>query len=212
MRYIHKGHEPASLRDHRRAGGDYSTYTATDDLRAALLLEQGSLCCYCMQSIGLRRMKIEHWASQSEHPEKQLDYHNLFGACLGEEGQPPERQHCDTHKGKLDITVHPADSKRRCDHVVRYRFNGEVYSKDENVQRDLDKALNLNTTELMRRRKGALTGLSQRLANEKKGKWPPELVKREIEIWQSRDDEGNFREFCQVIIYYLQKKLPTEGE
>jgi uncharacterized protein (TIGR02646 family) len=212
MRYIQKGHEPESLRDHRRAGGDYATYSATDDLRAALLKEQGSICCYCMQRIKLREMKIEHWAPQSVHPHLQLDYHNLLGACLGGERNAHPSQHCDTHKGSTKIKVHPADPRQRCDRLVRYRSNGEIYSDDPDVQRDLDDTLNLNTVELTRRRNGAITGLAQRLAKEKKGQWPPDLIRREVEVWRSRGDDGSFRELCQVIIYYLQKKLPAESD
>ena len=65
MRTITKGHEPSSLREHRKAGGTYETYQQTDDARRALLEEQGYLCCFCMQRIALRRMKIAHWLSQS---------------------------------------------------------------------------------------------------------------------------------------------------
>lgn len=225
MRYIQKGHAPESLRDHRRAGGTYATYTATDELRAALLGEQGSLCCYCMQRIELRAMKIEHWAPQSVHPDLQLDYHNLLGACVGEvrDDEPDadqthqksrrESQHCDTRKGNTEIKVHPADPKQRCDRLVKYRFNGEVYSDDPDVQRDLNETLNLNATALRRRRNGVLTGLSQQLAKVNKGQWPPELIRREIEAWQRRDDEGKLPELCQVVVYYLQKrKLPAGGE
>ncbi len=46
MRRIHKGAEPRSLGEHRRSGGDYDGYAGKDELRDALLKEQGFLCCY----------------------------------------------------------------------------------------------------------------------------------------------------------------------
>ena len=166
-------------------------------------------------------MKIEHWAPQSVHPDLQLDYHNLLGACVGEvrDGEPDadeahqksrrESQHCDTHKGNTKIKVHPADSKHRCDRLVKYRFNGGVYSDDPDVQRDLNST---RSTSAPRRcdssvAAGSSRGCRSGLPRCRRGSGP-RVIRREIGAWQRRDDEGNLRELCQVVVYYLQRKLP----
>jgi uncharacterized protein (TIGR02646 family) len=103
MRAIQKSDEPPSLTQHRASGNayyvpDYDNYQRKDDLRDSLVAEQGAICCYCLQRIRPTQdgMKIEHWHCQRHHGDEQLDYGNLLGACLGGQGQPPDRQHCDT--------------------------------------------------------------------------------------------------------------------
>jgi hypothetical protein len=46
---------------------------------------------------------------QNPNPYRQLEYKNLLGACQGGEGQKPNKQHCDTKKGNIDLTFNPAD-------------------------------------------------------------------------------------------------------
>jgi uncharacterized protein (TIGR02646 family) len=97
MRNIHKNPEPTSLTQHRcNTNTDYDNYAEKDDLRESLVNEQRWICCYCMQRIypNLENMKIEHNKSQSPNkfPEKQLDYGNLLGACLGGTGKPKRDQ------------------------------------------------------------------------------------------------------------------------
>ena len=92
MRTITKGIEPRSLITHRlNAPSYYDNYVNKKDLRQALVNEQRALCCYCMSRISpqiaqIESMKIEHWQSQGHYPDKQLDYKNLLGACLGGQG------------------------------------------------------------------------------------------------------------------------------
>lgn len=85
MKYINKEIEPRSLRHYRSNDPNptYEDYREKDDLRKALLAEQGDICCYCMQRIKIGKMKIEHWKPQSTIKSLQLDYKNLLGACLG---------------------------------------------------------------------------------------------------------------------------------
>ena len=91
MKRIVKGREPQSLLEHRlKSFADYDNYSEKDELRESLLTEQGHICCYCMQRISADRMKIEHWQSQDEYEELQLDYNNLrlslfvrWYPCLG---------------------------------------------------------------------------------------------------------------------------------
>ena len=54
MKWIEKNiqNEPKSLRLHRQKSfSDYSNYAEKDDLRKALLEEQGYICCYCLSRV-----------------------------------------------------------------------------------------------------------------------------------------------------------------
>ncbi len=58
-------------------------------------------------------MKIEHMRAQlGGTDERQLDWDNLLGACLGEQGSPPDEQCCDTRKGAraLDVRLFPTSA------------------------------------------------------------------------------------------------------
>ena len=213
MRRIHKGNEPKSLAAHRKADGTYATYAQRDDVRAALLREQGAICCYCMQRIAMRSMRLEHWHSQTDHPTRTLDYDNLLGACTGGENTlPPERQHCDVHRKNEALHVHPAKSPPSCERIVQYLGDGTITSDDESVQRDLHTTLNLNTKHIKDGRKGALDRLLSALRKEQKdGHWGPALLEQHAALWRRLDDHGEYREYCQIVLHYIDKKLKKKA-
>ncbi|WP_373398382.1 retron system putative HNH endonuclease [Algoriphagus halophilus] len=112
MKKIVKGNEPRSLTQHRNSEhSNYNNYAEKDDLRNSLVRDQRGICCYCMGRIEATeaKMKIEHFLSQSLHPDKELEYNNLFGACLGNMKANAD-EHCDTFKkikNSIFICVHP---------------------------------------------------------------------------------------------------------
>ena len=101
-------------------------------------------------------MKIEHWQSQARYPDRQLDYANLLGACLGGEGQPAIRQHCDTRKGDKDLKWNPANPDHRIQNRVRYEPDGSVRANDRDFDEQIDDVLNLNLPVLKNKRKAVL--------------------------------------------------------
>lgn len=114
MRTIIKGPEPHSLAEYRHTpGASFDDYPDKPALRISLVAEQRGLCCYCLQRIQpqIGAMKIEHWHSRApgRYPAEQLDYSNLLGACMGNQGQPWDHQHCDTRKGDRDFSRNPAN-------------------------------------------------------------------------------------------------------
>ena len=206
MRNIQKHPEPKSLTEHRcTTNTDYDNYAQKDDLRASLVSEQRGICCYCMQRIQANpdKMKIEHWQCQELYPEGQLDYKNLLGACKGGEGQKPDRQHCDTKKANLGLTFNPADPAHQVEAKIRFLGDGTIRSTDEQLDREIDRVLNLNQGNLVRNRQAVLEAFRQGLIQRE----PSDAeLRKELSKWNG-DNAGDLDPFCQVVVYYLQKKI-----
>ena len=211
MRAIVKGAEPPSLKGHRKTlYGDYDNYADKDSLREALVSEQRGLCCYCMGPIRneWNEMKIEHWRCQSLYPAKQLNYGNLLAACLGGEGLPHYLQHCDTRKGKRDLRWNPANPVHCIETQLRYELDGSIRSDDAEFNCELNKVLNLNLSELKNHRKGVLDGILEWWQREKGrlcGPVPRSRFKHERT--RRTAGTGNLEPYCQVTVWWLEKRL-----
>lgn len=206
MKQIIKNKEPNSLLQHRLSvHSDYDNYSNRDDLREALLTEQGYICCYCMQRIDQNKMKIEHWRSQTQYPELQLIYRNLLGACLGNEGQPKQLQHCDTRKGDSEIQINPITN---CEILIKYGADGKIYSDDENIDSELNKILNLNNQTLKNNRFIAFEAVRQNLSQKYPSQtWTAAILKQEIKKYSQLSQKGQHEPYCQFILCFLRKKL-----
>ena len=207
MRNITKNHEPHSLTEHRKQPhADYQNYVQKDDLRQSLLDEQRGLCCYCMSRIRPTNdgMKIEHWHCRENYPGEQLDYQNLLGACLGNQGAKPGEQHCDTRKGNQDLSVNPADPACDVERLICFLGDGRITSDDKDVDRELNEILNLNWDRLVNNRRAVLDSFKERLGKA------PLKPDRELPKWDGTDG-GELPEFSQVIVYWLRKKLARGG-
>ncbi len=211
MKRIIKGREPQSLLEHRlKSFADYDNFSEKDELRESLLTEQGYICCYCMQRISADRMKIEHWQSQDEYSEFQLDYNNLLGACEGGQGSPSHLQHCDTKKGNTEITINPLDNHRNCEDLTRYSGNGQIYSHDVTIDEELNNVLNLNTQTLVNNRKEVLELVLKQLKSQyPKGDWTEAILNKKIQQWSDRQKDGKHKPYCQIVIHHLKKKLSS---
>jgi uncharacterized protein (TIGR02646 family) len=208
MRTIVKGREPASLTEHRSSpGANYENYRDKDTLRTNLVNEQRGLCCYCLSRIRAERgkMKIEHWHCQDYYPSQQLDYSNLLGACMGNEGKLGRDQHCDTRKGNRDLSRNPANQMDRVEEWVRFGGDGRVYSNDRELDRELNDVLNLNLAFLMNNRKATLTGFIDALPRA--GSLQRTTLERWLRRWNGESGTDELQEYCQVIVYWLRKRL-----
>ena len=211
MRRIVKGPEPASLTTHRQTPPcDYDNYRPMDDLRHALVTEQRGLCCYCMGRIhnGPTTMKVEHWRCQSRHPDEQLNYRNLLGACLGGNGQPAHLQHCDTRKGDSDLQWNPADVAHHIEARVRYELDGTMHADDTVFNDQLNDVLNLNLSVLKNNRKGVYDAVLEWWRSERRqrqGPVPRQLIERE----RNRHAAGGVQlaPYGQVAVWLLGQKL-----
>lgn len=207
MRRIAKGPEPPSLTQYRQTfNADYEGYNDKDTLRAALFDEQRGLCCYCLCRIRptSQRMKIAHWHPQSRHPKEQLTYGNLLGACLGNAGQRPRDQHCDTKQGDKDISRNPAYEDHQVEQFIQFLGDGRIASQDQEFDREINEVLNLNLPFLKNERKAVLDGFKSTLG--KRTLQRPAL-ERLLRDWNGELHTGELRPYCQVIVYWLRKRL-----
>jgi uncharacterized protein (TIGR02646 family) len=206
MKNIQKKPEPISLTEHRcNTHTNYDNYADKDDLRNSLVDEQRGICCYCMQRIqpNLENMKIEHWKSQKYFSAKQLDYDNLLGACLGGMGKPYKDQHCDTRKQEKDLSFNPASQSHDVEKMFMLPGSGRIEAKDPQLQKELEDILNLNHPRLVSNRKAVIDSFTQLLRNNaiRDSDLPKYLAS-----WEGKG-EGKLEPFCQVVIYYLRKKI-----
>lgn len=220
MRTIRKGVEPSCLTRHRQQpNADYANYTSDidpvtskkipntgkDALRMALVREQHGLCCYCQTRIRPNEdeMKIEHWQSQTDFPNRQLNYSNMLGACLGGEGRPKKDQHCDTRKGGSVLCFSVSDLAHPIERKVRFLGQGHIESDDPKIKAALNDVLNLNWPRLVSNRKAVLDAFRQRL---EKGDFN---AVRELSKWNGTQ-AGDLPEFAQVMVFWLEKRISRD--
>ncbi|GAB6168828.1 hypothetical protein JCM1393_12880 [Clostridium carnis] len=145
MLLIKKGREPNSLTIYKKQINAYYDGCNKGDIRQALLKEQGYLCAYCMKRISEDNMKIEHYVTQSSSDDKEaLEYNNMLGVCLGNTDIKTKYENltCDSHRGNAQLTVNPF-LKASID-LIKYSENGEIYSENSDINKDLNETLNLN--------------------------------------------------------------------
>ncbi|MCX6584289.1 MAG: TIGR02646 family protein [Candidatus Aminicenantes bacterium] len=209
MKYIKKRREPKSLKHYRSIPGAYfDGIKDKSELLQALLEEQHFICCYCMQGITAEPGKahIEHWKPQSLYPGLQLNYRNLLAVCDGNEGNPKHLPHCDRSKGDKEISIDPTNPN--CETLIKFRSSGEVDSDNKKVEQELNSVLNLNQQTLSENRKIALDiAIRNLLAVKPEGKWPKNLLEKEILKWECRGKDGKYKPFCGAVICYLKERL-----
>lgn len=225
MKQIIKTAEPQSLIQHRAnqpAAYYYNLLQAAkDDLRQSILSEQGYICCYCMKRIPEKvekdgmvsyDMKIEHYKCQDLNEDLQLNYKNLFGACIGNEGQPNRMQTCDTKKGNSKLTINLLTNTPRCETLFKYNAEGEISSinDDQEINRQLNDVLNLNMQTLKICRSQVYTEVQKRVESRSRQLGTKQLkigyFEDERQRWLDRN-ENKFKPFCMVAVYYLNKKI-----
>lgn len=179
MIWIHKGKEPSSLTLYRcQPNSYYDGYSQKDELREALLRDQGHLCAYCMRRIRNDRntMKIEHWKAQStlETEAEKLNYQIMLGVCDGCRGSKDLYTTCDEHRHDMDLHVNPLD--RSMMDTIFYDRNGKIKSDVEQYDDELNTVLNLNceqaSSRIVQNRKKVYQECMKRLKRlQNDGKW-----------------------------------------
>jgi hypothetical protein len=129
----------------------------------------------------------------------------LLGSCLGGQGQPEDRQHCDTRKGERDLKWNPADPDHHIETRIRYDLDGTIRSDDQVFQEQLNTVLNLNLQRIKNNRYGILKGLLGWWKAEK----PVPRIRIEREIQQRTIHAGELSPYCQVAVWWLRQKLAS---
>ena len=209
MIHIKKGTEPPSLIKHKQQIGANFDNAPKDDIRVALLKEQGFLCAFCMGRIRVDKMKIEHWLPQNPYEELSLDYRNMLGVCLGHIDLKNEASEttCDTHKGNSLIKVNPLQ-ERTVEKIKYDERTGRIYSENEEINRDLEQTLNLNAKLLQKNRKDVLEICKKRLYKEMKdGTWTQSLLKSEFQKYSTTNANGEKIPYSGIVLWYLKKRI-----
>ncbi len=199
--------EPKTVQEKRATPGSTFDDLPKEQLREALLKEQGFICAYCMQRIKNtgKSTKIEHWAPRKKDNEK--DYMNLLAVCKGNEGKLGA-EHCDTLKKKQPITISPLHPN--CEQLVKFDPGGQIYSEDKTIDDELKRILGLDKQHLVDERARLLDRVKEAIQKTAKSNADAKIKKADLtnmlKEWQALKS-GEFEPFCQVAIAYIYKKI-----
>lgn len=105
MKYIQKGTEPLEFADWKALANEdwqpsYDSLSGSEKraVKAALMKEQGFVCCYCERRLSDADSHIEHLRPQSMVGVDPLDFANMLCSCQNNL-QPAEPRHCGNLKG-----------------------------------------------------------------------------------------------------------------
>jgi uncharacterized protein (TIGR02646 family) len=216
LKQIFKTKEPISLTNYRASISkedlnslekfDTAPSNVKDELREKLLEEQGFICCYCMDRVSSCNSKIEHFKPRSLFRGEQLDYANLFVACLGGQGCSPKKQSCDTKKGNNVLRY--INLLSNIEESIEYKKDGSIFSNNQDIDNELTQILNLNHKLLKNNRQEAL---NQLLTDLKKRGWNISTLKSTLKKYKYKNSKGKYRLYCEMIVYFLTKKLKQKG-
>lgn len=210
---ISRGHEPAEWTKERQTPGITYESARKDALRQSLLEEQGGLCGYCMRRIVIQpgtqpTTRIEHLkprtlSLEEGKPEETLSYSNMILCCDGDiDGDA--NFHCDKSKAETTISFKPFDSAFI--NTISYSSkDGTIKSSNDQYDLEFNKVLNLNHPRLAKNRQEVIKGLVSELG--KKKQWKKAEIEHKLKKYSSKSSDGQFYEYCGVVIWYLTKKL-----
>ena len=205
MKWIDKQEAPSSfvecIKIKKKRPQNWDEFTKNhlqvkQELACQLLLEQGFLCCYCEQRIGMGISHIEHMRPKGKYPALTFDYLNLLSCCC-------DKNSCGIYKGKegnwfSENMVTPLNVD--CEERFHYQGNGRIIPADRNdhhAQETIDK-LNLNSDKLKNMR--MITYETYRNRKE----FDPEFDECVREILRP-DSNGEYAEFWTTIKYVADK-------
>jgi|TARA_R110000751_G_scaffold82578_1_gene166154 uncharacterized protein (TIGR02646 family) len=209
MYEIKKNPQPNSLTTYKYdPNASYNNLTADvkTNLKESLLDEQGHLCAYCMGSIKVDAMRIEHWASQTNNPNLELDYSNMLACCQGNQGQDPSFYICDKRKADSDLKYNPSNLRHFILTRLYYDGQGQIKSLEVDFDKQLNNVLNLNETRLIKNRQSARRIVNERL-NRNSGTRKKSTIKTLIQNLKERNDKYSFTPYYGYLIYHLENKI-----
>ncbi len=203
MKYIVKQEEPAAFTEWKALRNDDWTPTykkLSGDIKsivkAALMAEQGYICCYCERRLTDNDSHIEHFSPQENTSTDPLDFTNLLCSCQQrlKRGEP---RHCGNLKDKWfdeQLLLSPLDPE--CE--SRFAFTGDGYISSA---QPTDKAatetvvrLGLDIPKLRSLRKSAIEPFLDDSLNQ-------DDVNRFVSGYLQRDSGGMYGEFWSTVRY-----------
>lgn len=215
MKYIQKSQPPQDFIDWKKLANqdwqpnwDNFQKPQKTSIHKSLLQEQGFICCYCGRRIVLEDSHIEHFKPRNKYPNLQLDYINLIASCeIDQDEPPPIPVHCGHKKGawyEENLMVSPV--KSNCDDFFRYTDDGQIlatkeFDKQEAAKTTIEK-LDLNINRLQKMRSAAIEGILDGLDLT-----DIQTIQDLINAFEKPNRNGEYEEFCHVIIYALKQYL-----
>lgn len=223
MRQIHKNAAPIWFEDWKKTfvlmnGRNPHYLDLTDSLRIKLrgviVQEQGNICCYCMRRINQKSSHIEHYKPRDLFQEEDLSYDNMFASCPG---QPYEvnllNQHCDSKKNNWYDERFPKPTDSEFEKCISYRINGfaDPYHKIGDDRHSLEKEfiekVGLNAPYLIRNRRQVIEKSEiMDEAEYSNDDW------MDFISYYDKMHEGNYEEYCAVIIDIIRRECITDKE
>ena len=202
MKHTVKGEAPNAF-EVWKLGGWTPGYTDLQNpekalLHAALIQEQGGVCCYCGRTVSATDSHIEHFRPQEVWPNLALDYGNLHTSCIRND----KPLHCGHFKAnKFDEAQHISPLDPDCEARFLYTREGAIEpacSDDSGAQYMMD-LLNLDCAFLNNRRKSALTQVFD--PSFISTVTVPEL-RALAQAYRQRDSAGMLGNFSHVVARY----------
>ncbi|MDJ0662722.1 MAG: TIGR02646 family protein [Crocosphaera sp.] len=182
----------------------YKKYPNKNDLREALLKEQGYICCYCLGRIEIDSMSIEHWLPKSKFNVLETDYHNLLGCCQGggsAKNPNKNRHHCGVMKADKIIKINPTDTN--FEDLIQYDETGEIYSTDQQINQELTEILNLNIVKLVDERRQYIVSIQKVIEQEIIESDDPQLLIDQL-YPLLEEGEDKYEPYCMIEVGYLR--------
>ena len=203
MKHIQKGTEPRAFTRWKAKAGtnwrpSYALLKGKEKVavKAALMKEQGHICCYCERRLTDADSHIEHLQPLSLSGIDALDFGNMLCSCQSNLN-PGEPRHCGNLKGDwydAELLVSPLDSA--CESHFAFLANGEIQpaSSDDPAASETIKRLGLGIPKLNAMRRQAIEPFLD-----------PQLTQEDLTSFVSGyllpDKQGMFSEFFTTIRY-----------
>lgn len=189
----------------RRLNTPGASYEATDELRNALLTEQGYICAYCMRRIPVKDQsnsetsRIDHIKCRAHHESLQLIYNNMVICCPGNiNGE----EHCDKRKANnsISFTLFTNLLEKSISYSTK---NGSIKSSNPTWDNELREVLGLNNKLLQLNRKSVLDAVIVNLGKQ----WKIADLNKALSKWEEKDQDGKYRAYCGIVRWYLKKAI-----